>query len=219
MIRWLIYLFVSIAPYAHAQTPAPVGKGGYGKPALITTAQLTEFETLPADRKKLIEGALTVAHDSPWLPYQFGGADPKDGGFDCSGAMYFVMCKAGLAPPRSSAEQYFWLKSQNRLIEIPLAATTLEHPGFKSLQPGDLLFWGSTYAPADGRKVNITHIALFLGHEKKDHRAVMINATDGRSYRGIKANGYGVYDFQLPREGRLAVFMGYGTPPGIAEIK
>ncbi len=219
MIRVLILLFVSIASVTQAQTSTPVSKGNYGKPAQITTAQLVDFESLPADRKKLIEGALAVARDSPWLPYRFGGGDPKDGGFDCSGAMYFVMCKAGLEPPRSSAEQFLWLKAHDRLIEIPKATTTLEHPSFKNLKPGDLLFWGGTYAPLDGRKVNITHVALFLGHEKKDQRAVMINATDGRSYRGIKANGYGVYDFQLPRVGSLAVFMGYGTPPGIAEFK
>ena len=94
----------------------------------------------------------------------------------------------------------------------------LDHLALKKLQPGDLLFWGGTYAPGDDRKVNITHVALYLGHEKSDGRAVMINATDGRSYRGVKANGYGVYDFQLPRAGSRAVFMGYGTPPGIAEI-
>jgi cell wall-associated NlpC family hydrolase len=192
-------------------------KQQYGRPAIIGIEKLKEFETLPADRKKLIEGAIAVARDSPWLPYQFGGTEPKDGGFDCSGAMYFVMRKAGLEPPRSSAEQYLWVKDSGRLNEISNEVKSLDHPALKDLQPGDLLFWGGTYAPVDGRKVNITHIALFLGHEK-DGRAVMINATDGRSYRGTKANGYGVYDFQLPREGARAVFMGYGTPPGIAEM-
>jgi cell wall-associated NlpC family hydrolase len=157
-----------------------------------------------------------VARDSPWLTYRFGGSDPKAGGFDCSGAMYFVMRKAALTPPRTSADQFQWLKESARLIEIPSDASTLDHPAFKQLQPGDLLFWGGTYSPSDGRKINITHVALFLGHEKRDGRAVMISATDGRSYRGVQANGYGVYDFQLPRAGGKAVFMGYGTPPGIS---
>jgi hypothetical protein len=30
---------------------------------------------------------------------------------------------------------------------------------------------------------------MFLGFEKKDGLAVMINASDGRSYRGKKGNG------------------------------
>lgn len=194
----------------------PAGKGNYGKPARITTAELKEFDGLPDDRKKLIRKAIEVASESPWLPYLFGGSAPKDGGFDCSGAMFYVLTEAGLEPPRTSANLFLWLKDNLRLVEPGEAARSLDTPDFKDLQPGDLLFWGGTYAPSDGRKVNITHVALYLGHEKKDGNAVMINATDGRSYRGVKANGYGVYDFRLPREGSKAVFMGYGTPPGIA---
>jgi cell wall-associated NlpC family hydrolase len=84
------------------------------------------------------------------------------------------------------------------------------------LKPGDLLFWSGTYEPTDGRKANITHVAIYLGREGKDKRPVMINATDGRSYRGKQANGYGVYDFYLPKEGSKSIFVGFGTPPGIA---
>ena len=47
----------------------------------------------------------------------------------------------------------------------------------------------------------------------------MINATDGRSYRGTKANGYGVYDFKVPAAEAKAKLVGYGTPPGMEEIK
>lgn len=220
MIRLLFFLALGIAGIAQAQDPEiPQGKNNHGRPALIETSELAEFETLPEDRKKLIEGALAVAKDSPWLPYRFGGSAPKDGGFDCSGAMYFVMRKAGLDPPRTSAEQFLWLNENGRLTGISPSVKSLDHPEMKGLLPGDLLFWGGTYIPVTGQKVNITHVALFLGHEKKDRRAVMINATDGRSYRGTKANGYGVYDFQLPREGSKAFFMGYGTPPGIALMR
>ncbi|MES2439042.1 MAG: NlpC/P60 family protein [Verrucomicrobiota bacterium] len=215
-MRFLFSILLATVITARAQpSEPPKEKSSYGKPALVGTEKLVEFDTLPEDRKKLISGAIAVAKDSPWLPYFFGGSDPKDGGFDCSGAMYFVMTKAGLEPPRTSADQYLWLKEHDRLVEIPADVRTLDHALFEKLQPGDLLFWGGTYAPSDGRKVNITHVAMYLGHEKSDKRAVMINATDGRSYRGTKANGYGVYDFQLPREGSKAVFMGYGTPPGI----
>ncbi len=195
----------------------PPKKSPYGRPALVTVADLKEYDALPADRKKLIDGAVAVARDSPWLPYRFGGSSPEEGGFDCSGAMCFVLRKAGLEPPRTSAEQYQWLKDAGRLREIPADARELDDASMAKLRPGDLLFWGGTYVPTDGREVKVTHVAIYLGHEKKDGLAVMINATDGRSYRGKKANGYGVYDFRLPREGSRAVFMGYGTPPGIAE--
>lgn len=214
------YLFASIllASGAVAQPPVADKKAGHGRPAIIATDSLMEFDSLPEDRKKLIRGAIRVAADSPWLPYRFGGSSPADGGFDCSGAMFFVMTQAGLQPPRTSANQFLWIKDNNRLIEITPEVKALEDPKMAKLRPGDLLFWGGTYAPSDGRTVNITHVALFLGREKKDGNAVMINATDGRSYRGTKANGFGVYDFRLPREGGKSVFMGYGTPPGIDEM-
>ncbi len=84
--------------------------------------------------------------------------------------------------------------------------------------PGDLLFW-STDPPADHAKsVNIAHVAMYLGREKKDGLQIMANATDGRSYRGTKANGYGVYDFRLSREGSKSKLVGYGPPPGITDI-
>ena len=194
------------------------GKSPHGKPALIATTDLTDFDALPSDRKKLIEVAIAVAKDSPWLPYKFGGSSPADGGFDCSGAMYFVMNKAGLKPPRTSADQYLWLKENNRLHETS-SVHPIDHPSLAGLRPGDLLFWSGTYAPSDGRTVNITHVAIYLGKEKKGNRPVMINATDGRSYRGKQANGYGVYDFYLPKEGSRSTFVGFGTPPGIAEMQ
>lgn len=212
----LIFILIGAGFSVHSQVPE--GKGDHGKPALITVDELKGFEALPEDRQKIIRKAIEVAKESPWLPYRFGGSSPADGGFDCSGAMYYVMTQVGIDPPRTSANQYLWLKEEDRLNEIAASVTSLDDPGMKALQPGDLLFWGGTYEPTDGRTVNITHVALFLGHEKKDGRAVMINATDGRSYRGTKANGYGVYDFRLPLEGGRSVFMGYGTPPGIKVV-
>ncbi len=56
---------------------------------------------------------------------------------------------------------------------------------------------------------------MFMGYEKKDGRPVMINATSGRSYRGRKGDGFGVYDFRVPRAGGRSRMVGYGTPPGL----
>ena len=206
------------APEVQTEGPAAGKKSPHGPPAIIPTTDLADFDTLPADRRKLIENALQVAKESPWLPYKYGGSSPAEGGFDCSGAMCFVMNKAGLKPPRTSANQYEWLKENNRLHEVPADVRTLDHSSLSALRPGDLLFWSGTYAPTDGRTVDITHVAMYLGKEKKGGRHVMINATDGRSYRGRQANGYGVYDFYLPKDGGKSKFVGFGTPPGIAEI-
>lgn len=208
--------FLAICAVAASQPPELTQeKPSHGRPALIATETLAAFKELPEDRRKLIETAIAVAKESPWLPYLFGGASPAAGGFDCSGAMYYVMRKAGLAPPRTSAAQYLWLKENKRLVATP-DSPAMDDEVLKKLRPGDLLFWGGSYEPDDARKVNITHVAIYLGLEKIDGHAVMINATDGRSYRGTKGNGYGVYDFRMPKTGGRSVFMGYGTPPGIA---
>lgn len=211
---WLCFPFCVIA-----QTVEPtVPKAVYGKPALIGAGELANFELLPADRRALIAGAITLAKESRWMPYTFGGASPSDGGFDCSGAMYFVMRQAGLDPPRTAAGQLQWLKQNDRLYEVPSSAVDLNHTSLINLRPGDLLFWGRRAAADVMAKEEITHVAMFLGNEKKDNLAVMINSTDGRSYRGTKANGYGIYDFRLPSAGSKISFIGYGTPLGIAKL-
>jgi cell wall-associated NlpC family hydrolase len=211
---WLCFPFCVIAQTVELTVPKTVN----GKPAFIGTVELAEFDSLPDDRRKLIAGAIATARDSPWLPYTVRGAAPTDGGFDCSGAMYFVMRKAGLDPPRTAAGQLQWLKQNDRLHEVPPGAVNLNHPSLKDLHPGDLLFWGRRGSADAGAKEEITHVAMFLGPEKKDNLAVMINSTDGRSYRGTKANGYGIYDFRLPAAGAKISFIGYGTPPGLAKM-
>ncbi|MDP3851079.1 MAG: NlpC/P60 family protein [Luteolibacter sp.] len=202
-----------------AQTTDPaVVTSRYGRPALIASGALLDFDSLPEDRRMMIEEAIAVARDSPWLVYTARGASPSDGGFDCSGAMYFVMRKAGLDPPRVAAAQLQWLKRHDRFHEVPAEALGLQHAALGKLMPGDLLFWGRRGSVAAASNDEITHVAMFLGREKTDKRPVMINSTDGRSYRGTRANGYGVYDFRLPSAGSRIAFIGYGTPPGIAAI-
>ena len=182
------------------------------RPARIRSGDLTGFASLPDARRQLVEIALAVAWESSWLPYLAGGSDPEDGGFDCSGAMYFVMRKAGLDPPRSSGVQMEWLRKNDRLHLVAAAARDLNHPSLAGLKPGDLLFWAVS-EPGGASRVH--HVAMYLGTEKKDGRPVMIGSTDGRSYRGQKANGYGVHDFRLPGADSVSKLLGYGTPPGI----
>ena len=195
--------------------PIPVGNA---RPAIITTTTLEGFADLSAPRQRLIETALAVAGNSPWLPYVHGGADPAQGGLDCSGAMYYVLTQCGLSPPRTSAGQYEWLRDHRQLHRVSDTATTMDDPSLAGLRPGDLLFWATGKQADDGKIQTITHVAMYLGRETKDGLHIMINATDGRSYRGIKANGYGVYDFHIPHEESTSKLVGYGPPPGMTAI-
>jgi len=182
------------------------------RPAIIQSNDLSEFSHLPDGLQKLIETALGVAINSPWIPYLSGGADPTSGGFDCSGAIYFVLRKAGLDPPRSSRGQMEWLKKHGRLHAVSNDARDLTHESFASLKPGDLLFWARKNTNND---IRVHHVAMYLGTEKKDGHPVMIGSTDGRAYRGQVANGYGIQDFRIPAKESPSMLIGYGTPPGI----
>lgn len=217
-LAWRVWLGLSMGVAAQTAVPS-AGNRGHGIPVAIVTADLTGFDALPADRRKLIGIALKLARDFPSLPYTPNSADPAQGGFDCSGAMYYVMRQAGLDPPRTAAEQAQWLRDNERLHEVPAGALGLTHPSLEQLRPGDLLFWGTSESADATAKVTVTHVAMYLGTEKRDGWPVMINSTDGRSYRAAKTNGYAVCDFRLQKAGAKVAFKGYGTPPGISNMQ
>jgi cell wall-associated NlpC family hydrolase len=213
MKRILSSLLVMLSPLVSGQRIDPIMmRDADTRPAWIETSELAGIESLPEARRRLIEGALALARNSPWLPYLAGGAEPEAGGFDCSGAMYFVMREAGLNPPRSSGGQMEWLRKAGRLHEVAAEAVDLKHPSLAALKPGDLVFWA---ADDISNKTRVHHVALYLGTAKSDGLPLMINSTNGRTYRGKKANGYGVYDFRIPKSRSPSKLVGYGTPPGI----
>ena len=181
------------------------------KPGTLRVEELAEFESLGAPRKELVRTAVAEGRRLRLGEYVFGSADPDRGGFDCSGSMVFLLNKVGVEPPRTSAGQWEWLKENGRAVEVPPGAT-LEDEVFSKLKPGDLLFWAGTYEPTDGRASAVTHVQMYLGREKSDGRRVMIGSSDGRSYRGQKRCGFGVFDFRLPRPGSKARFVGFGSP-------
>ena len=201
--------WLGLASADDSKTPRPI-------PALLSQGELQGAEGLEERRQGLIGMALQIRKLYPSLRYQYGGADPKKGGFDCSGSMYYILGEYGLKPPRTSAGQFEWVKAAGKLTLVPEGTTSLEAEVFARLKPGDLLFWSGTYTPKDGRSNKITHVQMYLGREKADGRHVMIGASDGRSYRGIQRNGFGVFDFRLPRKGSKARIVGFGSPPGLA---
>lgn len=190
-------------------------QAGAAEVPLLETSELRDFSKLGDARKKLIETAIATVKEVAGMPYKFGGNNPKDGGFDCSGATYYILNKVGLDPPRTSSDQFLWVKQHSQLHLVSNIAKDTEDKSFVDLKPGDLVFWSGTYVPTDGRKAAITHVAIFLGYEEKDGWPVMINSTDGRSYRGKKGNGFGVYDFRVPSAKSKSRMVGYGTPPGL----
>jgi cell wall-associated NlpC family hydrolase len=181
--------------------------------AQLTLDALEGVESLSAKQKEVLTLALKLGRDYPDNHYKYGSADIKQGGFDCSGAMYFILKQSGFQPPRTSSSQYDWVEKGGRLTKVSPEITSLDDPIFNKLKPGDLLFWSHTYQPTDGRTNGVTHVQMYLGREKKESRPVMIGSSDGRSYRGRRQDGYAVFDFRLPRKESKQKFVGFGSPP------
>lgn len=75
-------------------------------------------------------------------PYVWGGESRLEGGFDCSGALYYSAVRAGYRIARMSAQDYSRLGKK-----IPVGQQ----------MPGDCLFFGSSVN-------HITHCALYIGN-------------------------------------------------------
>jgi len=203
-VRISLAALVSIASLAAAEELA--------RPGSIKPEDLKEYASLDGLRKRIVDESLDLAAKDSWLKYQFGSADPDSGGLDCSGAVFYILERVGVDPPRSSAAQFTWVKDEKSLTEVSVSVTSTGDAAFKDLKPGDLLFWSGTYEPTDGRTVPVSHVQIFLGHEKSTGDPVMVGSSDGRTYRGTKRGGYGVFDFKLPKPGSKAKFLGYGLP-------
>ena len=178
--------------------------------ATVSTGDLAGFEKEPKKVRKLIETLLELTTKN--LTYTYGSADPGAGGMDCSGTMYYSLRKEGFKDvPRTASQQYRWIWEKGTFHGVVSAsADTFE---LARLKPGDMLFWSGTYDV--DRDPPVTHSMIFLGRLKKDGRAVMAGASDGRSYEGKARNGVSVFDFRIPPKGSKSRFIGYGRLPGL----
>jgi cell wall-associated NlpC family hydrolase len=81
--------------------------------------------------------ALAAAEAELGRPYRYAGAGPDS--FDCSGLTMWAWRAAGVSLPHSATDQY---------LSTP-------HVAQSSLQPGDLLYFGSSTS-------NIAHVAMYV---------------------------------------------------------
>jgi peptidoglycan DL-endopeptidase CwlO len=187
--------------------------------ASIAPDKLREFNEQPPKVQELIRNGLALTEQN--LYYKYGSSDPSTGGMDCSGFIYYVLTKSGFKDvPRDSSEQYAWIR-QNSNFRAVLSRDAKSFE-FRELRPGDLMFWSGTYKV--NREIPISHVMIYLGTEKSTKKRVMVGASDGRSYEGIRRNGVSVFDFKMPSgepnnddPDLIARFDGYGTIPGLRE--
>jgi len=190
-----------------AQTPPPE--------ALVSsleTTQLREFEDQDEKVQALIQAALEMTQLE--LTYQYGSADPKAGGMDCSGTIYHLLRSRGFSTvPRQSDQIAQWVILGGDWTRTE-KVYDLKAPEFEKLRPGDLLFWSGTYEHTE-RKMPVSHVMIYLGTHRKTGKPVIFGASDGRTYDGKRRCGVSVFDFPLPQADAKTQFFGYGSPPGL----
>jgi cell wall-associated NlpC family hydrolase len=186
--------------------------------ATLLPEAISGFENYPPKVQRLLTSALELTTRN--LDYEYGSADPANGGMDCSGFVYFVLKQNGIDDvPRDSSEQYIWLRRTGKFE--PVVSQKEDSFEFDNLKPGDLLFWTGTYSIQ--RDPPITHAMIYLGREKKTGMRVMVGASDGRTYQSQQRFGVSVFDFKMPRADQGEIengktrprFVGYAHIPGL----
>ena len=186
--------------------------------ATLLPEAISGFENYPPKVQRLLTSALELTTRN--LDYEYGSADPTNGGMDCSGFVYFVLKQNGIDDvPRDSSEQYIWLRRTGKFE--PVVSQKEDSFEFDNLKPGDLLFWTGTYSIQ--RDPPITHAMIYLGREKKTGMRVMVGASDGRTYQSQQRFGVSVFDFKMPRADKGEIengktrprFVGYAHIPGL----
>lgn len=211
LLLLLTPLFFQCGSAENKDTQSYVENGLRYHPAPHVPFESLKLEEVDGWRKRLVKEALKVRAESSWPRYVFGSASPEKGGFDCSGAMYYVLQREGFTPARTSANQYLWLLDKGEIHKVSASATAIDHPDYKHLQSGDLVFWSGTYEPTDSRTVPITHVGMYLGYMEGYAKPIMICSSKGRSFNGVRCDGYGVFDFKIPSASSRAKIVGYGS--------
>jgi len=186
--------------------------------ATLLPEAISGFENYPPKVQRLLTSALELTTRN--LDYEYGSADPANGGMDCSGFVYFVLKQNGIDDvPRDSSGQYIWLRRTGKFE--PVVSQKEDSFEFDNLKPGDLLFWTGTYSIQ--RDPPITHAMIYVGREKKTGMRVMVGASDGRTYQSQQRFGVSVFDFKMPRADKGEIengktrprFVGYAHIPGL----
>jgi peptidoglycan DL-endopeptidase CwlO len=200
--------------------PAPTASRSPGKKgapnATISPSEIRGYDGYPPKVRQIIEYGLDLTKQN--LDYNYGSADPANGGMDCSGFIYHVLQQNGFSDvPRDSSQQYVWVRKAGNFR----AVLSRHEDSFEldALKPGDLLFWTGTYKI--DRDPPVTHIMIYLGREKGTNKRIMVGASDGRTYDGKQRFGVSIFDFKLSKppdsnDAKVSpLFVGYGRIPGL----
>jgi hypothetical protein len=195
-------MFVMLIHYSYANATSHVAVT-----KSISVDDISEFNNYPVDVQKLINEAVDLSQKN--LNYIYGSADPKNGGMDCSGTIYYLLNNAKLSNvPRQANEFYRWVWEKGKFNSV--VSSSFSSFEFSLLQPGDLLFWTGTYDVK--RDPPVSHVMIYLGKNKQG-KPLMFGASNGRSYENKEMWGVSLFDFKLPNLDSSSRFIGYSCIP------
>lgn len=140
------------------------------------------------------------------LTYIFGADNPNSGGLDCSATIQYLLTRIGVKDvPRTSYDQYYWLKRKNLLDDV-YASKSASSKLLKKLSPGDLIFWGGTWK--SGHRVS--HVMLYMGYDPSADKHYVFGARS-KSSTGLTGSGVDIFELDTER-GRLVA---HGKIPGL----
>ncbi len=133
-----------------------------GRIGFIPKASAMSLDDLAPEKLLTPENLISCAESFTGIPYLWGGTSVK--GFDCSGFVKTVYYLSGIILARDASLQF----------RHGTETDTVNIPG--SLNPGDLLFFGSV---REGRP-RATHVAMYTGDTEFIHASgmVRINSLD-----------------------------------------
>ncbi|MGI8432921.1 MAG: C40 family peptidase [Chthoniobacterales bacterium] len=202
------------------ETPSPTASASPEKVSTVATISSDEikgYDKNTPEIRKVLDTALGLTNRD--LKYTYGSADPKEGGLDCSGFIYYVLRENGVNDvPRDASGQYVWVRKAGNFRAV--LSDELDSFELDELKPGDLLFWTGTYDVE--KDPPVTHTMIYLGVNKDTGKPLMLGASDGRTFEGKRMFGVSVFDFKTSSSkkaessGRHPRFVGYGRIPGLA---
>jgi hypothetical protein len=127
-----------------------------GRTGFIPIASVMNLDDLDPEKLLTPENLISWAESFMGIPYLWGGTSVK--GFDCSGFVKTVYYLSGIILARDASLQF----------RHGTETDTMNIPG--SLNPGDLLFFGSV---REG-KPRATHVAMYTGDTEYIHASGMV---------------------------------------------
>lgn len=160
-----------------------------GTPAWVPGGDVSDLDTWLNTRQATQESIVATARQFLGIPYMWGGNTVK--GFDCSGLSSFVYMMNGIVLPRNAREQI------HTGTEVPF--------DFDQMQPGDLVFFGTT--KPDGSPAAVTHVGIYTGDGRMIHSSQIVRIN---SLRDSEPDSYGRIPIAIRR-----VLDSVGTGKGI----